>query len=263
MVPVAQLNSVSVRRGEKHLLKDVSLTISEGERWVVLGPNGAGKSTLISLLAARMHPSSGTVDLFDERVGRTDVFELRPMIGLASQALADSVPAGERVLDVVVTAGYSVVGRWREEYEDSDVERARCLLTVFGAGKLADRRFGTLSTGEKKRVLSARALMTDPELLLLDEPASGLDLGGREHLVRALGILAKDPATPVTVLVTHHVEEIPPGCTHAVLLRGGEIVKAGAISDVLTSQNLTKTFGLPLVAEKKGERFTARALTLS
>ena len=261
-VAAASLNDVVVRRNGRDILSSVNLTIAEGERWAVLGPNGAGKSTLVRLLSARLHPTSGTVDLFGERLGRTDIFELRPLIGLASQELAETVPVEEKVLDVVVTAGYGIVGRWREQYDDMDLDRARVLLDAFGVADKADRMFGTLSTGERKRVLSARALMTDPELLLLDEPAAGLDLGGREELVRTLSQLAKDPATPVTVLVTHHVEEIPPGYTHALLLREGSVVAAGPIGETITSQNLTRAFGLPLVVDRHGERFSARSLSL-
>ena len=262
MPSAAALHDVVVRRSGRNLLDHVDVEVSEGERWVVLGPNGAGKSTMLRLLAARLHPTSGSVDILGERLGRTDVFELRPLIGLASQELAETIPETEKALDVVVTAGYGVTGRWREEYDEMDLDRARELLAAFGVDDLAERSFATLSTGERKRVLSARALMTDPELLLLDEPASGLDLGGREELVRSLSILAKDPATPVTVMVTHHVEEIPPGFTHALLLRAGKIVAAGPIGQTLTSQNLTRAFGLPLVVEQHGERFTARAVQL-
>lgn len=262
MPSAAALHDVVVRRSGLNLLDHVDVEVSEGERWVVLGPNGAGKSTMLRLLAARLHPTSGSVDILGERLGRTDVFELRPLIGLASQELAETIPETEKALDVVVTAGYGVTGRWREEYDEMDLDRARELLAAFGVDDLAERSFATLSTGERKRVLSARALMTDPELLLLDEPASGLDLGGREELVRSLSILAKDPATPVTVMVTHHVEEIPPGFTHALLLRAGKIVAAGPIGQTLTSQNLTRAFGLPLVVEQHGERFTARAVQL-
>ncbi|MFC7374471.1 ABC transporter ATP-binding protein [Brachybacterium sp. GCM10030267] len=261
-VAAASLTDVVVRRSGHNILDSLSLDIAEGERWAVLGPNGAGKSTLILLLAARMHPTSGTVRIIGEQLGKVDIFELRPMIGLASQELADTIPADETAQNVVVTAGYGVVGRWREAYDDIDLQRARTLLAAFGVGDLAERMFGTLSTGERKRVLAARALMTDPELLLLDEPAAGLDLGGRESLVRTLGRLAKDPATPVTVLVTHHVEEIPPGYTHVALLRDGGLVAAGPIEETLTSENLTRTFGLPLVAEQHGDRFTARSLSL-
>ncbi|MEE1651143.1 ABC transporter ATP-binding protein [Brachybacterium sp. J144] len=261
-VAAASFSDVVVRRSGRNILDSVSLEIHEGERWAVLGPNGAGKSTLVRLLSTRLHPTSGTVTILGEQLGRVDIFELRPLIGLASQELADTIPVEEKALDVVVTAGYSIVGRWQESYDEMDTERASTLLAAFGVGHLADRMFGTLSTGERKRVLAARALMTDPELLLLDEPAAGLDLGGREGLVRSLGRLAKDPATPVTVLVTHHVEEIPPGYTHAALVREGKIVAAGPIAETLTSQNLTRTFGLPLVVEQRGERFTARSLSL-
>ena len=263
MPDAAALHDVVVRRSGRNLLDHVDFSVAEGDRWVVLGPNGAGKSTILRLLSARLHPTSGTVDILGERLGRTDIFELRPLIGLASQELADSIPVEETALDVVVTAGYGITGRWREHYDELDLDRARTLLAAFGVEKLSDRMFGTLSTGERKRVLSARALMTDPELLLLDEPASGLDLGGREELVRSLSQLAKDPATPVTVLVTHHVEEIPPGYTHALLLRSGTVVAAGPIEETLTSRNLTRTFGLPLVVEQRGERFTARAVSLA
>lgn len=261
-VAAASLTDVTVTRSGKTILDEVSLRIGEGERWAVLGPNGAGKSTLVRLLSARLHPTSGTVEILGEQLGSVDIFELRPLLGLASQELADTIPADETAENVVVTAGYGVVGRWRESYDEVDLERARTLLAAFGVGDLAGRHFGTLSTGERKRVLAARALMTDPELLLLDEPAAGLDLGGREALVRTLGRLAKDPATPVTVLVTHHVEEIPPGYTHVALLRHGGLVAAGPIAETLTSQNLTRTFGLPLVVEQRGERFTARSLSL-
>src|SRR5690606_1438830 len=261
-VAAASLTDVTVTRSGKTILDEVTLRIGEGERWAVLGPNGAGKSTLVRLLSARLHPTSGTVEILGEQLGRVDIFELRPLLGLASQELADTIPADETAENVVVTAGYGVVGRWRESYDEVDLERARTLLAGLGVGDLAQRRFGTLSTGERKRVLAARALMTDPELLLLDEPAAGLDLGGREALVRTLGRLAKDPATPVTVLVTHHVDEIPPGYTHAALLRDGKLVAAGPIGETLTSQNLTATFGLPLVVEQRGERCTARSLSL-
>ncbi|MDN5819982.1 MAG: ATP-binding cassette domain-containing protein, partial [Brachybacterium sp.] len=169
-VAAAALNDVTVRRSGTAILDAVSLEVGEGERWAVLGPNGAGKSTLVRLLSARMHPTTGTVHILGEQLGKVDIFELRPLIGLASQELADTVPAEETAENVVVTAGYGVVGRWREEYDELDLDRARTLLAAFGVGDLAGRMFATLSTGERKRVLAARALMTDPELLLLDEP---------------------------------------------------------------------------------------------
>ena len=256
---VVDLDSVGVVRTGSHLLHDLTWKVELDERWVVLGPNGAGKTTLLNIASARLYPSTGTARVLSEQLGRTDINELRTRIGLASAALADRIPGEERVADVVMTASWGVVGRWRERYETMDEVRARALLEQFGVAGLADRTFGTLSEGERKRVQIARALMTDPELLLLDEPAAGLDLGAREDLVGRLAELAYDPDAPALVLVTHHVEEIPPGFTHALLLRGGSVVAQGLIGDTVTSENLSKTFDVPLVLERSGSRFTARA----
>ncbi|WP_232074925.1 ABC transporter ATP-binding protein [Phytohabitans suffuscus] len=256
---VVDLDSVGVTRTGSHLLHDLTWKVELDERWVVLGPNGAGKTTLLNIAAARLYPSNGTARVLGEQLGRTDVNELRTRIGIASAALADRIPGEERVADVVMTASWGVVGRWRERYEAMDEVRARALLEQFGVAGLADRAYGTLSEGERKRVQIARALMTDPELLLLDEPAAGLDLGAREDLVGRLAELAYDPDAPALVLVTHHVEEIPPGFTHAILLRGGAVVAQGLLDDTLTSENLSKTFDLPLILERSGSRFAARA----
>ncbi|MGK5738744.1 ABC transporter ATP-binding protein [Micromonospora sp. URMC 103] len=256
---VVSLDGVGVRRSGTALLQDVHWRVELDERWVVLGPNGAGKTTLLNLAAGRLHPTTGTAHVLGERIGRTDVNELRTRIGLTTAALAERVPAEERVSDVVVTAAWSVVGRWRESYDRTDESRARALLGQLGVGGLADRKYGTLSEGERKRVQIARAMMTDPELLLLDEPAAGLDLGGREDLVARLSELAYDPDAPAMVLVTHHVEEIPPGFTHALLLREGGVVAQGLLAETLTGDNLSKTFGLPLVVQSSGDRYTARA----
>ncbi|HET7304085.1 MAG TPA: ABC transporter ATP-binding protein [Segeticoccus sp.] len=259
MSDVLELAGVSVVRGGNTLLDDVTWEVEEGERWVVLGPNGAGKTTLLQLAAARIHPTTGVAGVLGEVLGTVDVFELRPRIGLASAAMAERIPGDEPVRDVVVTASYGIVGRWRESYDELDHARADELLKALGAQHLADRRFGTLSEGERKRVQIARALMTDPELMLLDEPAAGLDLGGREDLVGRLGALAADIEAPGLVLVTHHVEEIPPAFTDVLLLRGGRVVAAGPIESTLTRDNLSETFGLPLVLERHGERWSARA----
>ncbi|PPK90902.1 iron complex transport system ATP-binding protein [Kineococcus xinjiangensis] len=260
MSDVLDLAGVTVTRGRTVLLASVNWQVAAGERWVVLGANGAGKSTLLSIAAARLHPSRGEVRILGETLGRVDVFELRPRIGLASNALAQQVPGSEPVRDVVVTAAYGVTGRWNESYAEDDLARAAELLGQMGVGKLAARPYGTLSDGERKRVQIARALMTDPELLLLDEPAGGLDLGGREDLLRRLTGLIEDPAAPTAVLVTHHVEEIPAGVTHALLLRKGRVVAAGPVADVLTSEQLSVTFGLPLSVSRRAGRFYARAL---
>jgi len=257
---VLQFSGVSVRRGGKALLESIDWTVEEDERWAILGPNGAGKTTLLQIAATLLHPSEGEACVLGERLGRVDVFELRPRIGFASAALAQRIPNGEVVIDVVVSAGYSVLGRWREAYGRMDVRRATRLLERFGVASLAQRTYGTLSEGERKRVQIARALMTDPELLLLDEPAAGMDLGGREDLVRRLSRLAEDPDAAASVLVTHHVEEIPPGITHVLLLRDGQVVARGLARDVITAENLTATFGLPLTVERRAGRWFARAL---
>jgi iron complex transport system ATP-binding protein len=256
---VILFDRVSVIRSGNFLIRALSWQVELDERWVILGPNGAGKTTVLNLAAARMHPSRGTAWVLGERLGRTDVNELRTRVGLTTGSFIERVPPDERVLDVVVTAAWSVVGRWRESYDPQDEARARRLLEQMGMGALLDREFGTLSEGERKRTQIARALMTDPELMLLDEPTAGLDLGGREDLLARLTELAEDPDAPAMVLVTHHVEEIPPGFTHAMLLREGSVVAAGLLGETMTADNLSKTFGLPLVVERSGGRFTARA----
>ena len=260
MATVAELAGVSVRRGDAILLDSIDLIVDEGERWVIIGPNGAGKTTLIQVLGAQLHPTSGVVGLLGEVLGAVDVFELRPRIGMSSSSLAERIPSGERVRDVVLSAAYAVVGRWREDYDDYDLARAEQLLASLRMSGFAHRTFGTLSEGERKRTQIARALMTDPELLLLDEPASGLDLAGREALVQTLSGICLDPSSPATVLVTHHVEEIPEGITHALLLRDGRIVASGPIADTLTSEHLTNTFAMELTVEHRDGRWSARGL---
>lgn len=259
MSDVLEFAGVSVVRGHNTLLDEVDWEIEEGQRWVVLGPNGAGKTTLLQIAAARLHPTRGVAGVLGEVLGAVDVFELRPRIGLASASMAERIPAGETVRDVVLTASYGVIGRWRERYEQADHARAAELLSALGAQHLADRTYGTLSEGERKRVQIARALMTDPELMLLDEPAAGLDLGAREDLVARLSLLANDLEAPALVLVTHHVEEIPPGFTDVLLLRDGHVVAAGPLEITLTADNLSATFGMPLTLNRHGDRYSARA----
>ena len=261
MVAVLEFAGVSVRRGGATLIDDISWRVAEGDRWVVLGPNGAGKTTLLQVAAAQIHPTDGVAGILDEVLGTVDVFELRPRIGLTSAALAERIPRHELVRDVVVSASYGVVGRWREAYEDLDHDRARELLAQVGADHLLDRTFGTLSEGERKRVQIARALMADPELLLLDEPAAGLDLGGREDLVSTMSVLADDATSPAIVLVSHHVEEVPPGFTHALMLREGRVVVQGPVAEVMTAENLTATFGMSLQLSVEDGRYAARRRT--
>ena len=254
---VLKLRGVSVRRETSQLLRNVDWTAHENERWIVIGPNGAGKTTLLQVAATLLFPTEGTVEVLGERLGEVDVFDLRPRIGITSAALAERVPAAEKVIDLVLTASYAILGRWKEEYESADVTRAVELLDALGCAHLIRRRFATLSEGERKRVQIARALMPDPEMLLLDEPAAGLDLGGREDLLRRLSQLARDPKAPMIVLVTHHVEEVPDGFTHAMLLRRGAVLAAGPIPDVFTARNLSRCFGVPLEIEYRQSRWTA------
>ena len=246
MAIVAELSNVEVRRGTATLLSGINWRIDDPDRWVLLGPNGAGKTTLLGLLSAHLHPSSGTVQLLGETLGSVDVFELRPRIGLASSAIGARIPGHELVRDVVVSAAYGVLGRWREAYGAADYARAEQLLVDLRMGGLMDRTYGTLSEGERKRAEIARALMTDPELLLLDEPFAGLDLAGRESLIAVLAEMYEDPKAPPQVLVTHHLEEIPHGVTHALLLNQGRIVARGALDETLTDQCVSDAFRTPL-----------------
>jgi len=256
---VLKLRGVSVRRETSLLLRNVDWTAHEDERWIVIGPNGAGKTTLLQVASTLLYPTEGTVEVLGERLGEVDVFELRPRIGLTSASLAERVPASEKVIDLVLTASYAILGRWKEEYDSADVTRAVELLDALGCAHLIRRRFATLSEGERKRVQIARAMMPDPEMLLLDEPAAGLDLGGREDLLRRLSVLAHNPKSPMIVLVTHHVEEVPDGFTHAMLLRRGAVLTAGLIEDVFTAKNLSRCFGVPLEIERHENRWRAWA----
>ncbi len=259
MVNVIQLTDVSVVRGGSSILDSVNWSVDDDQRWVILGPNGAGKTTLLQIAAAIMHPSGGTAEILEEPLGGTDLFELRPRIGFASTALARKVPANERVLDVVMTAAYSVTGRWNEEYEDIDERRAQRVLAEWKLDHLAERTFGTLSDGEQKRVQIARAVMTDPEILLLDEPAASLDLGSREELLQLLGGYASQPKSPAIIMVTHHVEEIPKGFTHVLLLSDGKIVSSGPLEEALSADALTQAFGIDIELTESEGRYSARA----
>ena len=259
MPQVLEFSDVVVRRNGRNIVDHLNWSVTAEQRWVVLGPNGAGKTTLLQLAATMMHPSSGTVTVLDEQLGRTDVFELRSRIGFASSAMAKRIPGDETVLNTVLTAAFAVLGRWNERYEPIDERRARRVLAEWHLEHLAERTVGTLSDGEQKRVQIARAVMTDPELLLLDEPTASLDLGAREELLTLLGGYAQAPTTPAMIMVTHHVEEIPVGFTHVLLLRDGAIVAAGPLGEALTAEALTETFGQPITLSSEDGRYSARA----
>jgi iron complex transport system ATP-binding protein len=259
MSTVLQLTDVSVVRGGSPVVDGVSWTVQSDERWVVLGPNGAGKTSLLQVAAAQSHPTSGTAEVLGADLVSVDLFDLRPRIGFASTTVARRIPAKEKVVDVVLTAAYSVTGRWNEEYETVDVRRAHRVLEEWNLDHLAERTFGELSDGEQKRVQIARSVMTDPELLLLDEPAASLDLGAREELLGMLSGYASSDDSPAIVMVTHHVEEIPRGFTHALLLDGGHVVAAGPLDEVVTAETLGAVFGLELTVTSVDGRYAARA----
>ena len=257
MESLLAIEDVIVRRANRTILGPITWSVEDGQRWVILGPNGAGKTTLLQLLAALIHPTSGKVSILGNRLGAVDVFELRPRIGFTSSAMMEILPSEERVIDIVLTSAYAIAGRWQEEYDLWDESRAKALLTTFGVRDLAERTFGTLSEGEKKRVQISRALMADPEVLLLDEPAAGLDLGGREDILHRITQYTSDEQSPVTIIVTHHIEEIPAGTTHALLLKDGIVAHAGPISQVLTEENITEVFGVSVQVQFNGARYFA------
>lgn len=257
MSAVIELENVEVRRADRTILGPLTWQVHEGERWVILGPNGAGKTTLLQLVSALIHPSEGSVRILGEKLGRVDVFELRPRIGFTSSALSALLPEDERVVDIVLTAAYGISGRWREDYDLWDESRAKALLTTFGVRELGERRFGTLSEGERKRVQISRALMSDPELLLLDEPAAGLDLGGREDILGRIATYTSEIGAPVTIIVTHHIEEIPAGTTHVLMLKDGKAAVAAPILDALTSENLKYVFEIDVELNQINGRFFA------
>ena len=263
---VLRLRGVGIRHERSMLLRDIDWTAHSDESWVIIGPNGAGKTTLLQVAAAMLVPTEGTAEILGEVLVEgldiADVTDLRARIGLASAAVADRVPPAEKVIDLVLTASYGILGRNAEDYDSFDVTRAVELLDAVGCAHLIRRKFATLSEGERKRVQIARAMMPDPELLLLDEPAAGLDLGGREDLLRRISALASDPRAPTIILVTHHVEEVPEHFTHAMLLRKGAVLAAGSLQEVFTERNLSRCFGVPLLVERRAARWTARACLL-
>jgi iron complex transport system ATP-binding protein len=259
MASTINLQDVSVSRDGVNILKNIDWQVEDNQRWVIVGPNGAGKTTLLKVAAAQIQPTSGVATILGERLGSVNIFDLRTRVGFASSALVSHIPNSETVLNAVMTASYAITGRWTEKYEDIDERRARRVLGEWHLSEHADRAFGTLSDGERKRVQLARAVMTDPELLLLDEPVASLDLGAREQTVQLLGAYASSPAAPSMVMVTHHLEEIPTGFTHALLINDGSIVAQGEITNIITSDLLSETFGFGLNVSTELGRFQVRA----
>lgn len=259
MTEVLSFNNLTLLRDGKAILEGINWSVSADQRWVIVGPNGAGKTSLLKIAAAQLQPSSGTAEVLGEILGEINVFELRTRIGFASSAIAGRIPNSERVLDAVMTASYAITGRFKEKYEDVDERRARRVLKEWQLDNLAERAFGTLSDGEKKRTQIARAVMPDPELLLLDEPVASLDIGSREATIKILSGYASHPKAPAIIMVTHHLEEIPTGFTHALVLSDGQILEAGPITQTLTTEKLSAAYGLELEVALVAGRFTVRA----
>ena len=259
--PAIRLRHVSVVREGAAILDDISWEVGPGQRWALLGPNGSGKTTLLQVAGANLWPTRGEVDVLGARLGRVDMRALRTRIAVVSASVSRTLRPGIPALDVVLTGRHAALETWWHRYTDQDRAEARDLLDAagFGGDPFARRSFGLLSEGERQQVLLARALMGRPELLLMDEPAAGLDLGARERLLRRLAALAADPGVPPLVLVTHHVEEIPAGVTHAALLRDGRLTASGPVGQVLTGPAVSDAFGVPVVVEQRGGRWSAQA----
>jgi iron complex transport system ATP-binding protein len=258
MTPALDCSHVSLDIDGQRILDDVSWRVAGGERWVILGPNGAGKTTLLRIAALYLHPTSGTVDVLGQRLGKCDVRALRERIAFSSPALAQRLEPSMTATEVVMTARYAALAPWWHQYTEADRARAITLLERFRCEKLADHKLPTLSAGERQRVLLARTLMNDPGIVLFDEPTAGLDVGGREELVADLTDWAKDDQRPPLVLVTHHLEEIPPAFTHALVLKDGNVLTSGPIAETVTTKVLSEAFSLPLEVIASKGRFAAR-----
>lgn len=256
---VLTLTGVRLVRDNTTILDEIKWRVRPGERWVVLGPNGSGKSSLCQIVSLYLHPSAGSVTVLGEALGRVDVRTLRLRIGLTSAPLAAMIQPSLTAEQIVVAGKHAALSHWWHQYDEADWQQARRCLDRVGCADHGTQRFATLSSGERQRVLLARALMTDPGLLVLDEPTAGLDLAGREQLIQTLAGLAADPSAPALIVVTHHVDEIPPGFTHGLLLKGGRIAASGPLEQVLTAERLTACFGLPLAIERRHDRWRAWA----
>lgn len=256
--PALDFTDVRLRRGDTDVLRGIDWRVHRDERWVVLGANGCGKTSLVRIAALYDHPSSGTLRVLGEQLGRCDVRTLRKRVAFVSAAFVDLVRSDLVAADVVMCAINAALEPWWHQYSDADRRAARAALAELGIERLADHRFGTLSSGERQRVQLARALMTRPEILLLDEPTAGLDLAGREEFVGDLDRIGAD-GTPF-VLVTHHLEEIPSSCTHALVMRAGEAIAVGPIEEALTSATLSDAAGIDVAVERHDRgRWSARA----
>jgi iron complex transport system ATP-binding protein len=255
---VIGLHDVVVRRSGRTILGPLDWEVADGERWVVLGPNGSGKTTLLSVAAMALWPTAGTVEVLGERYGRVDARDVRRRIGSAGSSVEAAMRPYLTARTLIMTARHGAFEPWWHVYDEADRERAGELAGRMGLGPTVDQPFGTLSAGERRRTSIARALMPDPDLLLLDEPTASLDLPARELLVRDLEGLGRDGRPRAIVLVSHHLEEIPAGFDHALVLRDGRVVAAGPVTSVLRDDVLTSAYGIPVEVEGRDGRWTAR-----
>lgn len=255
---VIGLRDVVVRRSGRAILGPLDWEVADGQRWVVLGPNGSGKTTLLAVAAMALWPTSGAVDVLGERYGRVDARELRRRIGSAGSAVETAMRPDMTARDLIMTARHGAFEPWWHVYDEADRRRAGELADRMGLGPTVDQPFATLSAGERRRTSIARALMPDPDLLLLDEPTASLDLPARELLLRDLEDLGRDDRPRAIVLVSHHLEEIPAGFGHALVLREGRAVAAGPIASVLRAEVLTSAYGIPVEVDERNGRWAAR-----
>lgn len=258
MSTLVECDNVSYVRDGNVILSDVSICLEQAQHCVILGPNGAGKTTLISLISGRAFPTAGRVKLLGEELGKVNTAELHQRIGLCSSAILRRIPPHHSLESTILYSAYGVIaGSYHEVFDESDRKRACDLMNAFGISHLSNHRIDTLSDGERQRMMICRALMADPEIMLLDEPAAGVDLGAREELMGALSELASDSHSPLMILVTHHVEEIPTGFSHALIMKNGSLVEQGKTDEVVTSHILSRIFSLPLKVEKHDGRYSA------
>jgi iron complex transport system ATP-binding protein len=258
MQPALRCSRVTLVVDGACILDGIDWAVEDGSRWVVLGANGAGKTSLLRIAALYQHPSSGTLDVLGRRLGRSDIRTLRERVAFSSPALAGKLEPSMDALEVVMTARYAALAPWWHRYSDADRTRALACLREWGCEHLGSHAFPTLSAGERQRVLLARTLMNEPGIVLLDEPTAGLDVRGREELVADLATWARDATRPPLVLVTHHLEEVPPGFTHALVLKGGRVLASGPLRDTVTSEVLSDAFEIPLRVEEHDGRYSAR-----